>query len=1161
MDVRKNIALALLLLVGCNPRSAPSPFVLPEQPLPDSGISQVVDANDAANPNGFDAGSVAPDAGTTTVCLDLDGDGYGVGADCLGPDCDDDNPFKHPGIIENAPPCDDPRNPACAPDNRPYCDGQDNNCDDNVDEDCPCREGAIQSCYSGSLASLAHGRCSVGYMRCEQGTWSPCEGAIEPEVEVCNGHDDNCDGSIDEGLINACGGCGVVPDEVCNGRDDDCDGEIDEGLINACGGCGEAPDEVCDGIDNDCDGQVDEELRNACGGCGPLPEESCGAGGHGNGVDDNCDGEVDEGCFHGGGLSCDGRENQPCYEGPAHTAGRGLCRGGLRDCINEAWGACEGQVLPADEEVCDNGLDDNCDGQIDEGCGPDDCVPEPERCDDAIDNNCDGRINEDCAPACIPEPELCGNGVDEDCDGDIDEGCLPMGCEAREEVCNQIDDDCDGLVDEGVANACGGCGDVPAELCGDSQDNDCDGVIDENCGCIQQPDWVSCDPDQPNQLAACRVCYAGDPDTVNVGVCRGGLQRCSERWEDRCRGQVLPSQEVCDGLDNDCDGEVDEGLLNRCGSCGAEPLEVCDGLDNDCDGEVDEEVLNACGQCGEAPAEVCDGQDNDCDGEVDEGVSNRCGQCGAEALEVCNGEDDDCDGEVDEGVRNACGGCGPTPEEICNGVDDDCDGIIDEGAVNACGRCGEPCYDFEWTGVDAWNAGDREGTEVDPQQGVTLGQSQWSMPFIWIANSGENTVSKLNTDTGREVGRYRMPSGTSSPSRTAVDLDGNVWVGLRGGGSAVKIALAEADCIDRNNNGQIETSRDNNNNGRIDGGELLNTGADECLVLDVRPGGSCIRAVAIDAENRVWAGEWDSSIYYVIDGSDGRVVGSVAAGGNPYGAVIDGYTLWSSNRGNNTLARIDVRNIQRTGLWNVPGCGSLYGIAVDPRGRVWIGNFGCGDVLRFDPNGNSWRRTSTGGMPRGMGVTADGVVYTGIYSSNQVGRINSDTMGLVARYNVGESGVIGLALDDSNHVWAVNQGSSTATKMTLDGNVIGSYPVGRNPYTYSDMTGQALRTFTVRNGTWTRRFDSGRPPGDAVWHQAIWEANLPAGTSARLRFRSGDNPGATDAAAWTAWTSDNPASLAGVPMGRYLDVQVQLQSNGRDTRPFFRGVEVSWWRP
>ena len=217
-------------------------------------------------------------------------------------------------------------------------------------------------------------------------------------------------------------------------------------------------------------------------------------------------------------------------------------------------------------------------------------------------------------------------------------------------------------------------------------------------------------------------------------------------------------------------------------------------------------------------------------------------------------EDDDCDGEVDEGVRNACGGCGPTPEEVCNGVDDDCDGIIDEGAVNACGRCGEPCYDFEWTGVDAWNAGDREGTEVDPQQGVTLGQSQWSMPFIWIANSGENTVSKLNTDTGIEVGRYRMPSGTSSPSRTAVDLDGNVWVGLRGGGSAVKIALAEADCIDRNNNGQIETSRDNNNNGRIDGGELLNTGADECLVLDVRPGGSRIRAVAIDAENRVWAG-------------------------------------------------------------------------------------------------------------------------------------------------------------------------------------------------------------------------------------------------------------------------------------------------------------------
>ena len=92
---------------------------------------------------------------------------------------------------------------------------------------------------------------------------------------------------------------------------------------------------------------------------------------------------------------------------------------------------------------------------------------------------------------------------------------------------------------------------------------------------------------------------------------------------------------------------------------------------------------------------------------------------------------------------------------------------------------------------------------------------------IWIANSGENTVSKLSTDTGQEEGRYRMPDGCGDPSRTTVDIEGNVWVGCRAGGSIVRIAAAERSCRDANNNGSIETSRDLNQNGQIDGAELL----------------------------------------------------------------------------------------------------------------------------------------------------------------------------------------------------------------------------------------------------------------------------------------------------------------------------------------------------
>ncbi len=135
----------------------------------------------------------------------------------------------------------------------------------------------------------------------------------------------------------------------------------------------------------------------------------------------------------------------------------------------------------------------------------------------------------------------------------------------------------------------------------------------------------------------------------------------------------------CDGVDNDQDGETDEGTLNACGGCGVLPIEVCNGEDEDCDGEVDEGTLNVCGECGELPIEVCNGEDEDCDGSVDEGTRNACGECGALPTEVCNGEDDDCDGEIDEGVLNACGECGGLPsQDLCDNQDNDCDGRVDE---------------------------------------------------------------------------------------------------------------------------------------------------------------------------------------------------------------------------------------------------------------------------------------------------------------------------------------------------------------------------------------------------------------------------------------------------------------------------------------------------
>jgi len=146
--------------------------------------------------------------------------------------------------------------------------------------------------------------------------------------------------------------------------------------------------------------------------------------------------------------------------------------------------------------------------------------------------------------------------------------------------------------------------------------------------------------------------------------------------------------EICDGIDNDCDGTTDEGeypCSTECGdgnglcvegevvACDA-PLpaeEVCDYIDNDCDDLIDEGQLNACNMCGPIPEEVCDGFDNDCNGKVDEGLIEKCNTACEENLNVCVDGSWFCTAKQPE-------------EEVCNGQDDDCDGLVDEELLCLC---------------------------------------------------------------------------------------------------------------------------------------------------------------------------------------------------------------------------------------------------------------------------------------------------------------------------------------------------------------------------------------------------------------------------------------------------------------------------------------------
>ncbi len=773
--------------------------------------------------------------GADALCDDADADGYQDLA-CGGDDCDDADPAVNPGADE-------------------LCNGLDDDCDGQVDEDDAIDpltwyldadgDGYGDPALTEEACDLPAGHVDNGD-DCDDG-----DAAVHPgAAEICDGEDDDCDGEVDEGFdldgdgITECGGdCddddpAVLPgaDEYCNGIDDDCDGEVDEDdaldawtwyidvdgdgygnvsvTLVACDqplnfvadatDCDDdaadrhpgAP-ETCDGEDDDCDGIVDEGAVDAgvwhadldgdgfgdpdapTEACNPPPgfvadATDCDDGDPGihpgadelcNGVDDDCDGDVDEddaanaatwyADVDGDGFGDPDSAALACDAPPHHVAD-------ATDCDD-----ADGDVFPGADETC-NGLDDDCDGEVDEdealdaltwyedgdgdGFGNlwstwDACAEPPgyvanaDDCDDqdpavnpAADEACDG-IDNDCDPVTNEQLDGDGDGYAV-CDGDCDDADAAVSPDA-EEICNGIDDDCDPATDEegdvdgdGVSICDGDCDDgdpvnAPGnpEVC-DGFDNDCDGA--------PGPDEVDGD---------------GDGWLVCVGPPAGG--DCDDN--DPLTYPDAPEQ--CDGLDNDCDGDVDEDVdvdgdgdgYNACqGDCdNTDPAiypgatELCDGVDGDCDGLLPDDEADADGDgvmgceddCDDDDAtvfpgadEICDGVDNDCDGlladDEDDGDGDGYVECfdpgdcddgdadiypGAAEVPY-DGVDQDCDGadltDVDgDGFDGGADGddcddedadVNPDAAEACDdGLDNDCDGDADSDD----GDCAEPADD------------------------------------------------------------------------------------------------------------------------------------------------------------------------------------------------------------------------------------------------------------------------------------------------------------------------------------------------------------------------------------------------------------------------------------------------------------------------------------
>jgi len=753
-------------------------------------------------------------------------------------------------------------------------------------------------------------------------------------------------------------------------------GNGDSGGSGATGGGGDGDDDPsspktarCRDLDGDgfkagpdCKGEVDCDDQNA--GRKPGAKEVCG-----DHLDNNCSAAVDEGC------ACERGATRVCssHGDPLTFTIAMHCQAGVQRCGDSVWDdECVGEIGPIDE-TC-NQLDDDCDGEADEGLRnaigqclaehPDplveDCGPTEEG--NGIDDDGNGKVDETCTcdvadfdpelprkgQPCYagPRPTLgvgachggtrdCGaNGVwgscdgqvipsDEICGNDVDENCngiydesCPRCVPSGKERCNGLDDDCDGITDNGVLNACGGCGPV-------MDAEICGNGRDDDCDGEADQD-CACDADS-------QKCYAGAPEHADVGICKLGKQTCAggefATWSS-CEDSVLPEVESCgkDGLGN--------------------------GLDDDCDGKTDE----GCG-CTEGATRAC-------------GVS--AGEC-SPGHQTCQ-----------EGTWSECADATPGSTEVCNGKDDDCDGLTDETLLNACGTCGETCYGEPFDPTKEGQKGDGIQTIApgDPENpsgksGITLSKTSFIPPYLWAANHDRDTVSKFNTDTAKEEGIYWVGD---DPSRTAVDLDGNVWVGGRADGRLTKILWDTKSCKDKNGDSIISTSSPHPTSGV----PILVNGAgdpfaDECVVYSQVPNTDrrSIRGIAAGPDGRIWLGYTGGGIQSIdaytfvlgpfIDTRVGLPVWQPNAvtgvqedtgatngnGGGVYGLVVDSKgQVYTSSYNRNTLARYDTVNERWVALYKGIGCGS-YGIAVDGKDRIWLGGWPqCGGVGMFDPTTN-----------------------------------------------------------------------------------------------------------------------------------------------------------------------------------------------------------------
>lgn len=465
-------------------------------------------------------------------------------------------------------------------------------------------------------------------------------------------------------------------------------------------------------------------------------------------------------------------------------------------------------------------------------------------------------------------------------------------------------------------------------------------------------------------------------------------------------------------------------------------------------------------------------------------------------------------------------------------------------------------------------------TKADFEQGTLVGLDAggdalaladgWSgLPFVWVPHTADGMVSRLDVSDGSELGRYRTgPDRTLEASAVAVDLDGACWVGNRAAGSVVKIGLEEqGDCVDRDGDGTIETSRDANSDGEISGAELLAWGADECVLYELTTAGGTVAshvpgsehgdyadnglaALAVTAANDLWIAVPDDRRLYRIataTGSLQQTLDLAAAELDPRALVADpAGPLWTADP---TLAEVLRVNPDSDADDAFALDHLAYALGLDDAGHLYVGAGDGGEVSQLDRDTGEVQWTRDVGIDaRAVVTTADGDAWVAVPGARVVQRVSGDGFIDASIQLTGQA--TALAVDSAGKVWTMGADSVAIQRLnpaTNRADLVAELPDVGGHDAIGDLTGVVARSVVTRRGSWQVVYDSGSAA--TPWGTIGWVATVPSGSEIVVRVRSSE-----DEALWSAWeTARDDVALSATPAGRYLQVGVILQlSSGSD---------------